>query len=134
VIRASLCKDEHQLGEDGVYLSPDTVAETVDGDEIRLLRCGKPYVMDVTQEQFLYLAAGVDIVHIRIQNDLQHHLGMIWTSACLFVELLEIIKIQTVNDGGEDADGIIILNIFIYPTLEKGPFGWVCKDESVSLP
>ena len=75
--------------------------------------------MDVTQEEFLYLAAGVDIVHIRIQNDLQHHLGMIWTSACLFVELLEIIKIQTVNNGGEDADGIIILNIFIYPTGKK---------------
>jgi hypothetical protein len=75
--------------------------------------------MDVTQKQFLYLAAGVDIVHIRIQNDLQHHLGMIRTSACLFVELLEIIKIQTVNDGGENANGIIILNIFIYPARKK---------------
>ena len=88
-----LRKDEHQLGEDGVYLFLDTVAETVDGDKIRLLGCGKPHVMDVTQEKLLYLAAGVDIVHIRIQNDFQHHLGMIWTSACIFVELLEIIKV-----------------------------------------
>ena len=75
--------------------------------------------MDVTQEEFLYLATGVDIVHIRIQNDLQHHLGMVGASTRLFVELLEIIEIQLVYDSGENAHGIIILYIFIYPTRKK---------------
>src|SRR5574344_357155 len=117
--KALFCKDEHQLGEDGIYLFPDTVAETVDGDKVRLFRCGKPYVMDVTQEEFLYLATGVDIVHIRIQNDLQHHLGMVRASTRLFVELLEIIEIQLVYDSRENAHGIIILYIFIYPTRKK---------------
>jgi hypothetical protein len=59
---------------------------------------------------------------------------MIWASACPFVELPEIVKIQTVNDSGKDADRIIILNVFIYPTWKKDRLVGVCKDESVSLP
>ena len=53
------------------------VAETVDGDEIRFLISGKPDIMDVTVKELFDFPAGVDVVHIGIQNDLEHHPGMV---------------------------------------------------------
>ena len=63
-------KDEDQLGEDVVDLILYAVAGAVDCDEVGLLIAGAPYVMDVTQQQLLYLAARVDIVHVSIENGL----------------------------------------------------------------
>ena len=40
------------------------VAETVDGNEIRLLISCKPDIMDVTVKELFNFPAGVDVVHI----------------------------------------------------------------------
>ena len=70
-------KDKNQLREDVVYLLFHTVTETVDGYEIRMLMTGKPDIMDVTQKKLLDFTAGIDIVHVSVDNDLEHHLRMI---------------------------------------------------------
>ena len=53
------------------------VAETVDGNEIRFLISGQPDIMDVTVKELFNFPAGVDVVHIGIQNDLEHHPGVV---------------------------------------------------------
>ena len=62
-----------------------TVAETVDGNEIRFLISGKPDIMNVTMKEFLYFPAGVDVVHVGIQNDLEHHFGMVRATTAFFI-------------------------------------------------
>ena len=68
-------KDKNQLREDVVYLLFHTVTETVDGYEIRMLMTGKPDIMDVTQKKLLDFTAGIDIVHVSVDNDLEHHVN-----------------------------------------------------------
>ena len=48
-------------------------SETVDGNEIRFLISGKPDIMNVTMKELFDFPAGVDVVHVGIQNDLEHH-------------------------------------------------------------
>lgn len=117
--KAFVGKDEDQLGEDVVDLILYAVAEAVDGDEIRLLITGKPDVMDVTQQQLLYLAARVDIVHVSIENSLEHHFGMVRAAAGFLVKPPEIIKIQTVDNRIDYADRSIRCNILIDSLRKK---------------
>ena len=70
-------KDKDQLREDVAYLFLYTVTKTVDGYEIRMLMTGKPDIMDVTQKKLLYFTAGIDIVHVSVDNYLEHHFRMI---------------------------------------------------------
>ena len=70
-------KDKNQLRENVVYLLLYTVTETVDGDEIRMLMTGKPDIMNVTQKKLLYFTTGIDIIHVSVDNYLEHHFRMI---------------------------------------------------------
>ncbi len=60
------------LGKHLVDFILHPVAETVDGNEIRFLISGQPDIMDVTVKELFNFPAGVDVVHIGIQNDLEH--------------------------------------------------------------
>jgi len=70
-------KDKNQLRENVVYLLLYTVTETVDGYEIRMLMTGKPDIMNVTQKKLLYFTTGIDIIHVSVDNYLEHHFRMI---------------------------------------------------------
>jgi len=48
---------DYKLGEQFVYLILHSVAETVDGVEVRLFVACQPYKMYVMLQGFLYLAA-----------------------------------------------------------------------------
>ena len=37
----------------------------------------KPDIMDVTMKELFNFPAGIDVVHIGIENDLEHHPGMV---------------------------------------------------------
>jgi len=117
--KAFVGKDEDQLGENVVDLILYAVAEAVNGDEIRLLITGKPDVMDITQQQLLYLAARVDIVHVSIENSLEHHFGMVRAAAGCLVKPTEIIKIKTVDNCIDYADRSIRSNIRIDSLRKK---------------
>ena len=75
--------------------------------------------MNVPEKQLLYLETGMDVVHAGIKDYLEHHPGMAGTAVALFVEFAEIIQIQTVNNGIDDADGVIFRNVFIHALRKK---------------
>ena len=90
-----------------------TVAEAVDGNEVRFLVPGQPYVMDVAVEELFHLAAGVDVVHIGVQDDLEHHPGMVRAAAAFLIQLPETFKVQAFNQGVNHAHRIVLCNILI---------------------
>lgn len=82
-------KKEDELGKDVVYLVLHTVAETVDGNEVRLLVAGQPDEVDVTLQSLLYPAAGIDVVHVGVDDNLQQHLRVVGAPATLPIQLAE---------------------------------------------
>lgn len=72
---------QHDLGEDVADLILGTVAETVDGDEVGLLITRQPDKVEVTLQCILDATAGVDVVHVGKQEDLEHRAGIVSTAA-----------------------------------------------------
>ena len=50
-----------------------------------VMKSGKPDIMDVTMKELFDFPAGVDVVHVGIQNDLEHHLGMVRAAAAFLI-------------------------------------------------
>ena len=111
--KTALDKQQHQLGKHVIELVLDTVSKTVDGNEVGLLVTCEPDEVNVPEKQLLYPAAGVDIVHVGIEDDLEHHFWMVGTAAALFVKLTKIVDIQTVNNGIDNANGVVFRNVLI---------------------
>ena len=61
------------------------VTKTVVGNEIRLLVSAQPNIINVTIKELFYFPAGVYVVHVGIQNDLEHHLGMIRAATAFLI-------------------------------------------------
>ena len=114
-----VCKDKNQPREDVIYLLLYAVSETVDGYEIRMLVTGKPDIMNVTRKKLLYFTTGIDIVHVSVDNHLEHHFRMISRAPRLFIKLLEIIKIEIINNRVDYADRIVRGYVFINSLWKK---------------
>jgi len=110
---------KYGLGKHLVDFLLHPVAETVDGNEIRLLISGKPDIMNVTMKEIFYFTAGVDVVHVGIQNDLEHHLGMVRAAAAFLIQFLETFKIQALNQSVNYAHRIVFCNILINSLRKK---------------
>ena len=117
-------KKEDELGEDVVYLVLHTVAETVDGNEVRLLVAGQPDEVDVTLQGLLYLAAGIDVVHVGIDDNLQEHLGIVRAAATFLVQLAERREVEVLNYVADQAHGVIFRNILVYSLRKKYRLVW----------
>ena len=75
-------KKSHDLGEQLVHsILHVLTAEAVDGAERGSLAAAEPHVVDVVLQGILYLAAGIDVVHVGIENHLQQHAGVIRRTA-----------------------------------------------------
>ena len=110
----TLCRqDKNQLREDVVNFLLYTVTEMVDGYEILMLVTGKPDIMNVTKKKLLYFTAGIDIIHVSVNNYLEHHFRMISGAARFFIKLLEFIKIEIINNCIDYADRIVRSYVFI---------------------
>ena len=59
---------------------------------------------------------------------------MIRTTTGCFIKLLEIVKIEIINNSINYANRIVALLCFHQFFREKELFGWECKDENVTLP
>jgi len=110
---------EYGLGKHLVDFLLHPVAETVDGDEIRSLISGKPDIMDVTVKELFDFPAGVDVVHIGIQNDLEHHPGMVRAAAAFLIQLSETFKVQALNQSVNHAHRFVFCNILVYSWRKK---------------
>ncbi len=69
--------------------------------------------MDVALNHTLYLPAGVDVVHVGVQNDFEHHLRMVRAAATLTVQFLKLPKVKTLDNGINNAYRIVFRYVFI---------------------
>ena len=77
--------------------------------------------MDVTLHGFLYFAARVDVVHIGIEDDLEHHFRMVRASATLTVQFFEITQVKTLDNSVNEAHRIGFRDILIGIQQKKQP-------------
>ena len=112
-------KDKNQLGKYIIYFLLYTVTKTVDRDKIRMLITGKPNIMNVTKEVLLYFTARIDIIHVGVDYHLKHHFRMIRTTTGCFIKLLEIIKIEIINNCIDYADRVVRSYVFINSLWKK---------------
>ena len=91
----------------------------VDGDKVGLVVPRQPDEVDVAVQQLLYLAARIDIVHVGIQDDLEHHLRMIRIATRLLVELAELSQVKVLHDAVYETYRIIFRNIFVDSLRKK---------------
>ena len=96
----------------------DPVAEAVNRVEVGLLVPCKPNKVDISFQGLLYLSAGIQVVHVAIDDCLEHHLGVIRTAAALPIKFLEILEFESINHCADKAHGGIFRYIFI-DTLRK---------------
>ena len=75
--------------------------------------------MNVTLEKLFYLATRIYIVHIGVNDNLEHHAGMVGTTAYSVIELMELAQVKLVNYGRNDSYRVIACDIFIYSLREK---------------
>ena len=108
----------HQLCEYMVDFLFHTVAEAVDGVEVRLFITRQPDKMDVTLKGGLYLTAGIKVVHVAINHGLEHHLRMVWTATALFIKFAEVFQLEVINYRVNHAHRVIVRNVLV-KTLGK---------------
>lgn len=70
-------------------------------------------------KQLFYFLAGVNIVHIAIQDNLEHHLGMVRTTDAFFIQLPGHFKIKTFDQSINHTHRIIGGYIFIDSLWKK---------------
>ena len=95
---------------------------------------GKPDIMNVTQKKLLYFTAGIDIIHVSVDNYLKHHFRMISGAPCFFIKLLEIIKIEIINNCIDYADRIVRSYVFINSLWKKNGLVGNVRTKNVTLP
>ena len=59
---------------------------------------------------------------------------MIRTTTGCFIKLLEIVKIEIINNSINYANRIVRCYVFINSLWKKNGLVWECKDENVTLP
>lgn len=69
--------------------------------------------MDVALNLSLDFAAGVDVVHIGIMDDLEHHLGVVGASSHFPVQFFGLMQIKTLDNGIDNAHRVVFSYIFI---------------------
>lgn len=79
--KSFFCKNEDELREDFVDFVFHTITETIDSYEVWLLISCQPNKMDIPRKQLFYLATRIDVVHVGINNNLEHHFeALAWES------------------------------------------------------
>ncbi|EJW90488.1 hypothetical protein EVA_21405, partial [gut metagenome] len=75
-------------------------------------------IIDDTIKELYDFPARVNVIHRRIQNEINHHLEMIMATSEFLIQLSETIKIQTLNQSVNHVTGSFFYNILIY-SLKK---------------
>ena len=87
------------MGEDFVELASQTLAaEDVDGPEVWRLHTAEPHVGYVLNQKFLHLTAGVHIVQIGIDNDLEEHSRIVTAGSATLITSLDFGDVEPIYD------------------------------------
>lgn len=70
-------------------------------------------------KKFLYLTTGIDVVHIGVNDDFEHHAGMVGTTAYSVIEFLELAQVKLVYYSRNDSYRVIFRDILIYSLWKK---------------
>ncbi len=119
--KAALGQQQHDLCEDVVDLFLYAVAEAVDRHKIRSFLRRQPDIMDVALHLTLYIAARIYVVHIGIEDDLEHHLRVVGTPAAFTVQFFELPQVKTLDNGINNAYRVVFRYIFIGIQQKKQP-------------
>ena len=95
---------------------------------------GKPDIMNVTQKKLLYFTAGIDIIHVSVDNYFEHHFRMISLAPRFFIKLLEIIKIEIINNCIDYEDRVVRSYVFINSLWKKNGLVGNVRTKNVTLP
>ena len=69
----------------------------------------------------LYLSARVDIIHIGVENDLEHHLRMVGTASAFAVQFLEIAQVKVLDYRINNAYRVVFRLILIRIKQKEQP-------------
>ena len=69
--------------------------------------------MNVTMEKLFHLTTRIDIVHIGVNDHLEHHARMVGTTTYSVIEFMELAQIKLVNYARNDSYRVIFCDIFI---------------------
>ena len=109
----------HYLGEDAVETAGQTLAaEEVDGTEVRGLHAAQPHVCYILHKEFLHLTAGVHIVQICIDDDLEQHPGVVTACPAALVSRFDVRYVEPVDDGAYNTS-LVVLGKIIAKTWRK---------------
>ena len=70
-------------------------------------------------KELFNFTAGVDVVHIGIENDLEHHPGMVRAAAAFLIQLPETFKVQALNQSVNHPNWIMLCNILVNSLRKK---------------
>ena len=70
-------------------------------------------------KELFNFTAGVDVVHIGIENDLEHHPGMVMAAAAFLIQLPETFKVQALNQSVNHPNWIMLCNILVNSLRKK---------------
>ena len=70
-------------------------------------------------KELFNFTAGVDVVHIGIENDLEHHPGMVRAAAAFLIQLPEAFKIKAINQSVNHAHRFVFCNILVNSLRKK---------------
>ena len=80
--------------------------------------------VDVALEGLLYPAAGIDVVHVGVDDNLQQHLRIIRTASALPVQFAETAQVEALYYAADKADWIIFRNVFVDSLRKKYRLIW----------
>ena len=80
---------------------------------IRSVPAAKPHEVDVLFQSLFHLPAGKHPLTVRIDYDLDHHLGMVTAGAPALICLYKSLHVNAVNDGTDYPNRMILRNQFV---------------------
>lgn len=54
-----------------------------------------------------------------VDNHLEHHLGVIRATTGFLVQLPEVVKVEGIHNRADNAHGIVLRNVLVYPLRKK---------------
>lgn len=75
--------------------------------------------MNVTMQKSFYLTTRIDVVHIGVNNNLEHHAGMVSATTYSMIEFMKLAQVKLVYYCRDDPYWVISRYIFIYSLWKR---------------
>ena len=101
----------HDLGKDVAQgILQMAAPEPVDRIVVRAVHADEPHEADVVPAELLDAAAGVDVAHVGVDQQLEHHPRMVGRTASAGICFQKRIQVNRLDDAVDDAHRILLFN------------------------